>query len=94
MCLLSLTDAIYPEGTPWILPRLDPGTTQIFLPEKSHEQRSLAGYSPQGHKEWNVTEQVSTPRQCKYGVLTTGPPEKSTSSVKVVFWGLAWWPSG
>ena len=22
---LSLADAIHPEGTPWILPRLDPG---------------------------------------------------------------------
>ena len=25
--------------------------TQVFLPEKSHGQRSLAGYSPWGHKE-------------------------------------------
>ena len=24
-CLLSLADAIHPEGNPWILPRLDPG---------------------------------------------------------------------
>ena len=24
--------------------------TPVFLPEKSHEQRSLAGYSPWGHK--------------------------------------------
>ena len=23
---LSLADAVLPEGTPWILPRLDPGT--------------------------------------------------------------------
>ena len=26
-------------------------STRIFLPEKSHGQRSLAGYSPKGHKE-------------------------------------------
>ena len=26
MCLLSLADTVHPEGTPWILPRLDPGT--------------------------------------------------------------------
>ena len=25
MCLLSLADAVHPEGTPWILPRVDPG---------------------------------------------------------------------
>ena len=25
MSSLSLTDAVHPEGTPWILPRLDPG---------------------------------------------------------------------
>ena len=26
MCLLSLIDAVHPEGTPWILLGLDPGT--------------------------------------------------------------------
>ena len=25
MCLLSLADAVHPECSPWILPRLDPG---------------------------------------------------------------------
>ena len=29
--------------------------TPVFLPEKSHGQRSLAGYSPQGRKELDVT---------------------------------------
>jgi len=28
----------------------------VFLPEKSHGQRSLAGYSPKGHKESDATE--------------------------------------
>ena len=28
--------------------------TPVFLPEKSHGQRSLAGYSPWGHKEWDT----------------------------------------
>ena len=27
-----------------------------FLPEKSHGQRSLAGYSPWGHKELDMTK--------------------------------------
>ena len=30
--------------------------TPVFLPGKSHGQRSLTGYNPQGHKEWNTTE--------------------------------------
>ena len=36
----------------------------FYLLEKSHEQRSLAGYSPWGHKESDVTEwlHTNTPR--------------------------------
>ena len=30
----------------------------MFLPGKSHGWRSLAGYSPQGHKESDMTEQL------------------------------------
>ena len=30
----------------------------VFLPEKSHGQRSLVGYSPWGHKESDTTEQL------------------------------------
>ena len=30
--------------------------TPVFLPEESHWQRSLAGYSPWGHKELDMTE--------------------------------------
>ena len=30
----------------------------VFLPGKSHGQRSLAGYSPWGHKESEVTERL------------------------------------
>ena len=33
--------------------------TPLFLPEKSHGQRSLVGYSPGGHKESDMTEQLS-----------------------------------
>ena len=32
----------------------------VFLPGKSHGQRSLAGYSPRGYKESNTTEHAST----------------------------------
>ena len=33
--------------------------TPVFLPGEFHGQRSLAGYSPWGHKELDVTEQLS-----------------------------------
>ena len=32
----------------------------VFLPGESHGQRNLAGYSPWGHKELDMTEQPST----------------------------------
>ena len=33
--------------------------TKLFLPGKPHEQRSLAGYSPLGCKESDMTERLS-----------------------------------
>ena len=33
--------------------------TPVFLPGKFHGQRSLVGYSPQGRKELDTTEQLS-----------------------------------
>jgi len=35
--------------------------TPGFLPGKSHGQRSLAGYSPQGCKELDMTERLALP---------------------------------
>ena len=32
--------------------------TPVFLPGKSHGQRSLVGYSPQGHKESDMTKRT------------------------------------
>ena len=34
------------------------GTTPVFLPGKSHGQKSLVGYSPWGHKELDTTERL------------------------------------
>ena len=34
--------------------------TPVFLPGEFHGQRSLAGYSTWGHKELDMTEQLST----------------------------------
>ena len=39
--------------TPW---RRAWQPTPAFLPEESHRQRSLAGYSPWGHEELDTTE--------------------------------------
>ena len=33
--------------------------TPVFLPGESHGQRSLAGYSPWGRKQWDMTELLS-----------------------------------
>ena len=33
--------------------------TPVFLPGKSHRQRSLAGYSLRGHKESDMTDHLS-----------------------------------
>ena len=35
-------------------------TTPVFLPEKFHGQRNLAGYSPWGCKELDTTKRLST----------------------------------
>ena len=42
---------------PW---RREWQATPVFLPGKFHGQMSLAGYSPWGHKESDVTENVQT----------------------------------
>ena len=33
--------------------------TPVFLPEKSHRQRNLVGYSPKEHKESDTTERLN-----------------------------------
>ena len=38
--------------------------TPVFLPGQSHGQRSLAGYSPQSHKESDATEATQQQRPC------------------------------
>ena len=43
----------------WVKDPLEKGAWQtipLFLPGESHGQRSLAGYSPWGCKEWDMTE--------------------------------------
>ena len=52
-----------PRFNPWIgkIPWRRPWQpTPVFLPGESHEQRSLAGYSPWSCKESDTTERLST----------------------------------
>ena len=45
--------------------------TPVFLPGKSHEQRSLEGYSPRGSKESDTTERLHFISL----IMTWGPPQ-------------------
>ena len=57
----SLLQHRRPGFNPWvgkILWRRKWQPTPVFLPGKSHGQRSLAGYSLWGHKELDTTEQL------------------------------------
>ena len=47
--------------------------TPVFLPGKSHGQRSLVGYSPRGHRESDTTEQAGTDRKASQSTVL--PPE-------------------
>ena len=42
--------------SPW---RREWQPTPVFLPGEFHGQRSLVGYSPLGHKELDMTEQLT-----------------------------------
>ena len=56
-------EAVCNEGNPFLIPglRRSPGEgnglhTLVFLPGEFHGQRSLASYTPWGHKELDTTE--------------------------------------
>ena len=58
------------------LGREDPLTTEmathsVFMPGKSHEPRSLVGYSPWGRKESDTTERLLFTFVCTKEVQTT-----------------------
>ena len=58
-CKESACQCRRPRFHPWVrtIPwRRKWQPTPVFLPEEFHGQRSLAGYSPQGHKESDTTE--------------------------------------
>ena len=55
--------------------------TPIFLPGEFHGQRSLVGYSPWGHKESNMTEQLT----CHFSAFQLTPCLKYPI---LMFWAL------
>ena len=56
--LFTINHSVYPwiVNTPW---RRERPPTPVFLPGESHGQKSLAGYSPWGHKESDMPEEPS-----------------------------------
>ena len=46
-------------------------TSPVFLPREFHGQWSLAGYRPWGHKESDMTEQLSVTHSLRYADDTT-----------------------
>ena len=48
-CMFEAELCVIASGRKW-------QTTPVFLPGEFHGQRSLAGYSPWGHKELDITE--------------------------------------
>ena len=82
---------------------LEKGPTPVFLPGEFHGQRSLAGYSPWGHKELNRFTSARTSylksssitsilkslnRHCKFYKSKTKPPSQESPQTSSS-WGLA-----
>ena len=60
------------EKIPWSM-KWQPALA--LLPEKFQEQRSLAGYSPLGHKKLDTTERLST-YASRYAAVACGSPAR------------------
>ena len=59
-----------PGFNPWIRKiswRREWQPTPVFLAGEFHGQKGLAGYSPRGHKEWDMTEQLNNKDQDPQG---------------------------
>ena len=68
-------------------------THSSILEWKICEQRNLEGYSPQGHKELDTTEQLSMHMYCiLYDVMGEGI--MNNTCLQNIYQGLPWWVSG
>ena len=76
-----------PGFNPWVrkIPwRMEWQPTTIFLLGEVHRQRSLAGYAPWGHKESDMTEQLTLSVYTSYKTLIT--PQKCLDDSEVKTW--------
>ena len=65
--------------------------TPVFLPRESHGQRSLAGYSPWGHKESDMTEtNTSTFFMCWAPSMWRHITRVFEDKVRISQWDLRW----
>ena len=77
--------------------------TPVFLPGESHGHRSLAGYSPQGHKESDTTEETACAHIYQLFFFLNWPPAHIYQLFFVFNWPPAYiyqlflffsWPPG
>ena len=57
--------------------------TLVFLPGKSHGQRSLGGYSPRGHKELDTTDLKHTGVELTYNAVLVSGIQQSDSVIHI-----------
>ena len=65
----NLTTIGRPKFNPWVRKitwRRKWQPTPVFLPGKLHGRKSLVGYSPWGHKELDITEQLTVSFSCSF----------------------------
>ena len=60
--------------------------TLVFLPGEFHGQRSLAGYSSWGHKESDMTEQLSLTHNKKWKFLSVAGHLQKGELSEIVDW--------
>ena len=65
-------------------PGVGNGNAPVFLPGKFHGQRSLVGHSPQGCKELDTTEQLSTHTHTTSGLIGLGTSRKFSIETSVL----------
>ena len=95
-----------PRFNPWVrkIPwRRKWQPTPVFLPGKFHEPRRLVGYSPWGHKESDMTEQLhfhfsrlwfsakSTHSELLSAAAIHGPEEKEDTKRRWLVGPSIWW---
>ena len=69
--------------------------TPVFLPGESHGQRSQAGCSPWGHKEWDMTEWLTISIEYSSLCYTVEPCWLSTLYIVICMWNcLSFWDDG